>query len=496
MIRDLIRITCILWLGVASVGFVSAQTLWTEDAENGTANVLDFSDVSYLLIQTDVVGQGDNAFHLANPNFQDNWFELDQTISIQSNTNLFFLSQLRAATPSQLAKVQVSTDGGSSWPTDIFSQAGTGSPGEGAFGLKQVDLSSYASQNLRFRFYYDFIGGSAFTQTNSLAGWFVDDIQIGDTLQKIQYSVGDPTPHEQQYLEYINRARADARVEAARLANETDSDIVSAYDSFGIDTQDIVDQFDWYVNNGHIELNAQPLSFNEDLLLAAQLHTQDMFNNQFQGHVSSSNPPAPFQPGDTLGERLDAVGYDGAVGENVFSFAESVAHGHAGFDVDWGNTTIPSHSAYNPAFAGQGMQNPAGHRLSIHNGDFKEAGIGVINGINGSVGPQLVTQDLGDPGAVSFITGVVFDDLNGNNFYDVGEGSSGVRIDVDGSAFYAISSTSGAYSIPVTADGAYDVLFSGGGFLKHWRDETSPLGAVIHNLTGPQSKGRTPGILA
>jgi hypothetical protein len=110
------------------------------------------------------------------------------------------------------------------------------------------------------------------------------------------------------------------------------------------------------------------------------------------------------------------------------------------------------------------MQNPAGHRINIHNPDFKEVGIGVINGINGSVGPQVVTQDLGNPGDVRYITGVVYEDLNGNQFYDLGEGRSDVRVDVDGVPFYALSSTSGGYSIPVLADGMYEVMFSGGGY--------------------------------
>jgi len=141
-----------------------------------------------------------------------------------------------------------------------------------------------------------------------------------------------------------------------------------------------------------------------------------------------------------------------------------VAQGQAGFDVDWGNTSDPTDDAYNPNFVGQGMQNPAGHRLNIHNNDFKETGMGVINGTNGSVGPQLITQEFGNPGAATFITGVVFDDLNGNVFYDVGEGRSGVRIDVTGSGFFAISSASGGYSVPVVGDGQFDVAFTGGGF--------------------------------
>src|SRR5215204_280484 len=65
-----------------------AYTLWTEDAESGTANVLT-NVVSYPLIQSQIVGQGSNAFHLANPSFLDNWFEVNQTLAIQPDTKLF-----------------------------------------------------------------------------------------------------------------------------------------------------------------------------------------------------------------------------------------------------------------------------------------------------------------------------------------------------------------------------------------------------------------------
>jgi hypothetical protein len=54
--------------------------------------------------------------------------------------------------------------------------------------------------------------------------------------------------------------------------------------------------------------------------------------------------------------------------------------------------------------------------------------------------------------------------LNHNSFYDIGEGRSGVRVDVDNSAFYALSTTSGGYAVPVSADGTYNVSFTGGGF--------------------------------
>jgi hypothetical protein len=445
-------------------GVVRAETLLRENAENGTANILDNVGSTFPLYQSETVAEGNFAFHLAHPNTTDRWFAIDETITIQPDSKLFFLSRLGWATGSQFARVQLSTDGGVSWPTTIYSQVGSDGAGEGSFSLKEVNLAPYANQNARFRFMYEFTSGQYYFQTDPDVGWFVDDIQVGDEFGKLEWSIGDPTPHEQQYLEYLNRARADALAEARRLRDETDTDVDGAYDFFDIDRQDIVEQFEWYVDIGAIDRFAQPLSFQADLLRAAQLHSQDQFQNQFQGHFSSSNPPAPFQPGDSLGDRLAAVGYSGGAGENVFSHAESVAHGHAGFDVDWGDLNNPGAEFYNPDFDDQGMQNPAGHRRNMHNGDFSEVGIGVVNGTNGSVGPQIVTQDLGSPGDVLYVTGVVYEDLNGNSFYDIGEGRSGVRIDVEGAAFYAVSSTSGGYSVPVNEDGTYDVTFSGGGF--------------------------------
>ena len=451
--------------GAASV--CAQVTQWTEGGEGGTAYIVDGTQSSYELLQTDLTAEGSYAFHLANPNFVPSWFAIDQTISVNSDTQLFFLSQLRAATPDQVAQVQLSTDGGNSWPNTIYTQPGNGFPGEGAFALRDVPLGSYAGQDVRLRFQLDFSTGSAFTGTDVASGWLIDDIQIGAELQKLQYSIGEPSPVEQEYLEFINRARADALLEANRLRYETTTSIQNAYDYFDIDPADIATHYQYYVDQDCIEQHAQPLSFSEELLWAADLHSQDMFANQFQEHVSSEDPPAPLEAGDTLADRLDRVGYAGAAAENVFAFADSAADGHAGFAVDWGNSYVPGRACYNSAFTGQGMQNPAGHRINIHNGRYKEAGIGVVEGTNGSVGPQVVTQNFGDPGDVAFITGVVFEDLNGNQFYDAGEGREGVRVDAEGSVYFAISSASGAYSIPVSEDGDYKVSFRGDGYSIH-----------------------------
>ena len=444
---------------------------WEEGAENGLTYLSDYSDASYDLIQTDRVGKGSHAFHLAHPpTGADNWFELDVDIDVLADTQLFFQSRLQYATTAQIAKLQVSSDGGSTWPDTIYSQAGAGNSGEGVFILRSVDLgASYANQQIRIRFYYDFTGGSLYPQTDTYIGWLVDDIQIGNDLQKTEWLIGEPTPDEVLYLETLNRARVDAMAEAARLAAISAPIITAAYSQYGITPANIIAQFQWSVDNDVITASAQPLAFNALLMETAQKHSQDMFNNDFQGHDSSSNPIAPFQAGDDLGARLDRVGYTNiAAGENVYASAKSVAHGHAGFDVDWGNVTNPGSDNYNPAFVGQGMQNPAGHRLSIHKGTFNEVGIGVVNGSNGSVGPQIVTQDFGGASGVSYITGLVYNDSNDDGLYTVTnhtvhEGRGGVRIDVVGSVLYTTSTSSGAYAIPVEGDGSYTLTFSGGG---------------------------------
>ena len=375
------------------------------------------------------------------------------------------MSQLSWATDSQVAKVQVSVDGGNSWPHEVFSHAGTGGQGEAGFTLREVDLSGFAGQDIHIRFRYQYDSGSYFPQTGPGVGWHVDNIQVADSFRKSPHSIGDPSPVEQFYLELINRARADAIAEAQRLAATTDPDILSAYTFFGIDPNDILYQFAQQVSSGEMPLNAQPLSFHSALLEAAELHSQDLLTNDFQGHASSDSPPSPFQPGFSPTRRAKSVGYTGDVGENVFSYADSAIHGHAGFNVDWGYES-PEHPNYNPDFQGQGMQNPAGHRLNIHRGDYREIGVGVVEGTNGSVGPQLVTQKFGF-GDGPLITGVIFEDENDNGFYDPGEGLPGVRVDVDASAHYAISTESGGYSVPVASDGTHQVTFSGGGFTPY-----------------------------
>jgi len=255
------------------------------------------------------------------------------------------------------------------------------------------------------------------------------------------YSIGDPTNEEQYYLELINRARANPTAEGIRLATTTDSNVLSAYSAFAVNLVLMQSQF-------ALILPEPPLSMNATLLTAARAHSQNMLDNNYQGHSG---------PDGSLTTRLQnyIAGANGwSVGENVYAYSKSVWYGHAAFEVDWGGTALTG-----------GMQVPPGHRENIHSDTFREVGIGVIIGSNGGssgVGPQLVTQDFGMVGGLPpFVTGVVYRDLNGNGFYDPGEGIGGVTVTIANVNSYAVTASSGGYSVPVPGSGNYTVTFSG-----------------------------------
>ena len=253
------------------------------------------------------------------------------------------------------------------------------------------------------------------------------------------YSIGEPTNEEQYYLELINRARANPVAEGLRLATTTDQNVLSAYGAFGVNLVLMQAQFT-------LILPAPPLSMNATLTTAARAHSQNMLQYNYQGHNGPDGSLSTRLQGYTSG----ANGW--SLGENVYAYSKSVWYGHAGFQVDWGGSAATG-----------GMQSPPGHRLNIHNTSFREVGIGVVLGSNGNVGPQLVTQDFGSVGGLlPFVTGVVFRDLNGNGFYNPGEGVGGVTVTVSNSNSYAVTSTSGGYSVPVPGNGIYTVTFSGG----------------------------------
>lgn len=271
------------------------------------------------------------------------------------------------------------------------------------------------------------------------------------------WTIGEPTDEEQLYLEYINRARLDPAGEAVRLANTTDPQVLSAYSFFQVD----LDKMQADVASLP---PVPPLAMNAQLLQAARAHTLDMATQGYQGHIGSD--------GSDPGDRITQAGYPWSTyGENVYAYARSVFHGHAGFEVDWG--TGPG-----------GMQDPPGHRLNIHGANFREVGIGVVNTNHPDVGPQVVTQDFATrSGATPLITGVAYFDLNTNGFYDLGEGIGGIEVVVSGNNWYGRTAVSGGYAVPVPGNGSYTVTFSAPGLTHVTNVSVINLGNVKLDLT-------------
>ena len=279
-------------------------------------------------------------------------------------------------------------------------------------------------------------------------------------IAQTQYSIGSPSNEQLYMLELINRARADGGAEAVRLGL---SGLQEGPPSLGGEA--------WTIQN-----TVQPLSWNPLLFNAAQAHATNL-NNADQFFLGGS--PHTFG-GTTPDGRIAAAGYSTAPysgpstspshylpgPENI---AESVSSGSGPFS---GAKLISAVlQAHNGLFTDQSVPG-RGHRDTTMLAFFREFGVGISTGtdIQSTSGQPdhtwdslYLVQNFGtQSGSTPFITGVVYQDLNGNNFYDAGEGLGGVRVDVTGSSYYAVTASSGGYSVPVAGNGSYPIKFSGG----------------------------------
>ena len=66
--------------------------------------------------------------------------------------------------------------------------------------------------------------------------------------------------------------------------------------------------------------------------------------------------------------------------------------------------------------------NSPGHRANILNGNFREVGLGVEVGDYRGRESAFVTENFAKTGSDLFLTGVAFEDQDGDIFYDPGEG--------------------------------------------------------------------------
>ncbi|MCC0035233.1 MAG: DUF4214 domain-containing protein [Hoeflea sp.] len=253
-----------------------------------------------------------------------------------------------------------------------------------------------------------------------------------------------PDAYEQLMLELINQARIDPAGEFARFVADaatqtgTTANITSAIKFFNVNLNELANQFSALTP-------VAPLAWSDQLSQSATTHSQLMIANDLQSHNLPGEP--------SLGDRVKAAGFQfQTIGENIFLFGEDALYSHAAFFIDWGNTAT-------------GIQSPPGHRLTIMDGAKKEIGIGVVAESNPATqaGPNAITQHIG----TSFTTqqklvGVVINDTDNDDFYDIGEGVSGVTVTATGASgtFTTATWDSGGYQMDL-ANGNYTVEFRG-----------------------------------
>lgn len=244
----------------------------------------------------------------------------------------------------------------------------------------------------------------------------------------VLYDSGDPTPDEQLVLEYVNRARSNPVAEGQRL---------------GIDIHEGLQ------NPGLVGVRP-PLAMNKILLGIANAHSQDMYSQNYFSH-NDLNGTSPFG-------RMTNAGYNYLLaGENMAAGTDITASELEDFMmVDAGTPGHPHRVNLldvNPY--------PCGYYPCV----YSEVGIGYYEeSFSNSIGNAFITQDFGATSTGPFLLGVVYNDRNGNNFYDIGEGIAGVTITPDTGGYYAVSSSSGGYAIPIGTSGTITVTVSGQGF--------------------------------
>ena len=230
--------------------------------------------------------------------------------------------------------------------------------------------------------------------------------------------------YEQYFLELVNRARLDPQAEATRLGISLNAGLAA----------------------GTLDGSArQVLAPNALLESAATGHSLWMLATDIFSHTGAG--------GSSVRDRVGDAGYalTGAwrVGENI------------GLTGTTG--TINPGQAITQLYSG--LFNSAGHRANMLNDAYRETGIGNEIGTYTSgerdYNASMLTQIFATAGNRAFVTGVVYDDLDGDLFYDIGEGRGGATIAAAGST--ATAASAGGYAVGVTPGSAVAISFSWNG---------------------------------
>lgn len=235
------------------------------------------------------------------------------------------------------------------------------------------------------------------------------------------------TSEEVYLLELVNRARANPQAEGQRYAIDLTEDLTDA-------------------ELAHL-VPHEPLALNEALTKAARLGSRDMSDRAFFDHVN----PDGLDPTD----RAVAQGYSVSAGENIAAGYPTVEASHIAWLKSLGHrkNVLSLHADFDDEFHydefGAGFYFPP-----------PDAGTRYVSYYTQLFGYQGPNPDV-------FLLGVVYDDANKNNFYDVDEGLDQTRIDVYTAGASPTATPKGTYTTDAAGNyqialkpGTYKVIFT------------------------------------
>jgi hypothetical protein len=152
-----------------------------DNANNGVVNFTLTPPPNYVVLTNDPFGSA-TCFNLEHfdTNSSPQLFQLKEVLFPAATTMVSFQSELGFATPTEIARVQVSTDAGVSWQ-DLYTQAGNDSY-EMSFTLHTLSLSNYAGMSTLLRFNYDIEPGQ-YDSGGFPLGWYFTDVLVTNTDQ-------------------------------------------------------------------------------------------------------------------------------------------------------------------------------------------------------------------------------------------------------------------------------------------------------------------------
>ncbi len=227
------------------------------------------------------------------------------------------------------------------------------------------------------------------------------------------------------------------------------------------------------VNYERAKAGVQPLALDGSLNLAAERHSDWMLDYDTFSHTGVN--------GTRAGDRMKAAGY---VFSGAWTWGENIA---------WqaiGSTGLQAMAD----ILHTNLMNSSGHRANILNGSYREAGIGYEVGSFQGYTAAMLTQNFATTAGNPFLTGVAFDDKDGDRTYDIGEGLGGITVTVKTGAGSTVATTTaapgGGYEFELGA-GTYNVTFSGSGFAAKTSTVTIGSSNVKLDWIDPAASGTT-----